>query len=330
MTRQNGRAPRLRRCICDVRSWRVMPPDYNADSRGTLRRDPTNPRAAMRRVIELAVVFVALARAGGRRRGADSASAVARSLRSPSAPRRPSSSRCSRSARCRSSVRRPVVFLVDARAPRRDDGAGSPISSSSSSRLMVKGFITAAFAPKPTAVCGRGGEIEQWPPQLTAIGTLRAYQGIFIAPQVGRRSSRRSISNRARTSKAGDLLINIDDSVEQADLANGLAQLQERRSDARAPEDAGARAATRPNRPSTRRSRRATAPPRPSSARAAIIAQKAIRAPFAGRHRPAQRRPRPVRRGRDGARHACSSSIRSTPTFRCPKRRWRRSPSARR
>ncbi len=48
---------------------------------------------------------------------------------------------------------------------------------------MVKGFISAAFAPKPTAVAAEAVKAEKWPPELTAIGTLRAYQGVLIAPQ---------------------------------------------------------------------------------------------------------------------------------------------------
>ena len=48
---------------------------------------------------------------------------------------------------------------------------------------MVKGFISAAFAPKPTAVTAEAVKVEKWPPELTAIGTLRAYQGVAIAPQ---------------------------------------------------------------------------------------------------------------------------------------------------
>ena len=48
---------------------------------------------------------------------------------------------------------------------------------------IVKGFISAAFAPKPTAVTAETVKVEDWPPELTAIGTLRAYQGVVIAPQ---------------------------------------------------------------------------------------------------------------------------------------------------
>ncbi len=48
---------------------------------------------------------------------------------------------------------------------------------------MVEGFMAAAFAPKLTTVSVEAARSEKWPPQLTAIGTLRAYQGIIIAPQ---------------------------------------------------------------------------------------------------------------------------------------------------
>ena len=90
---------------------------------------------------------------------------------------------------------------------------------------MVKGFMSAAFAPKPTTVSVEAARIEQWPPQLTAIGTLRAYQGISIAPQAAGVITAIHFESGGDV-QAGDLLINIDDSVEQADLANGLAQLK--------------------------------------------------------------------------------------------------------
>ena len=48
---------------------------------------------------------------------------------------------------------------------------------------LVKSFMAAAFAPKPTTVTVEAAKIEKWPPELTAIGTLRAFQGVAIAPQ---------------------------------------------------------------------------------------------------------------------------------------------------
>src|SRR5208282_120192 len=88
--------------------------------------------------------------------------------------------------------------------------------------VMVKGFITAAFAPKPTTVTAEAARVEQWRPELTAIGTLRAIQGVAIAPQAAGDVTAIHFESGDDV-EAGALLINIDDSVEQADLANGLA-----------------------------------------------------------------------------------------------------------
>ena len=90
---------------------------------------------------------------------------------------------------------------------------------------MVKGFLSAAFAPKPTTVDVEAARIESWTPELTAIGTLRAYQGVTIAPQVA------GVVTAIHFESGNDVaegapLVQLDDSVEQADLANGLAQLK--------------------------------------------------------------------------------------------------------
>ena len=146
---------------------------------------------------------------------------------------------------------------------------------------MVKGFLSAAFVPKPTSVWARPVTVDRWPPQISAIGTLRAYQGIFIAPQAaGVITAIRFESGQ--DVKAGDLLINIDDSVEQADLAAGEATL-------RNAEATLARQKTLVlggNTPQATLDQALAA--RDSAAASvqrakAIIAQKAIRAPFNGR-----------------------------------------------
>ena len=90
---------------------------------------------------------------------------------------------------------------------------------------IVKGFLAKAFAPKPTAVAVEAAKVETWPPQIDAIGTLRAYQGISIAPQAAGVVTAIHFDSGDEV-KEGALLLNIDDSVEQADLANGLAQLR--------------------------------------------------------------------------------------------------------
>ena len=146
---------------------------------------------------------------------------------------------------------------------------------------MVKGFISAAFAPKPTVVSAEEARTEQWPPQLTAIGTMRAYQGIIIAPQAA------GVITAIHFESGGDvedgqLLVNIDDSVERADLANGLAQL-------RNAETTLARQRLLVAGGNTPQSTLESAVAARDSAAAtvdrtrAVIAQKAIRAPFPGR-----------------------------------------------
>src|SRR5208337_4919450 len=121
-------------------------------------------------------------------------------------------------------VRRPVVFLVTFALLVALTG-GLAYFQFVIKPNLVKGFMSAAFAPKPTAVSVEAARIEKWPPQLTAIGTLRAYQGIIIAPQAAGVITAIHFESGGDV-QAGDLLINIDDSVEQADLASGLAQLK--------------------------------------------------------------------------------------------------------
>jgi membrane fusion protein, multidrug efflux system len=147
--------------------------------------------------------------------------------------------------------------------------------------VMVKKFMAAAFAVKPTAVTAEAVRAEKWPPELTAIGTLRAYQGVIIAPQAAGVVTAKHFESGDDV-EAGALLINIDDSVEQADLANGLAQLKNA-------ETTLARQKTLLAQGNTPQSTVDTAIATRDSAAAtvertrAVIAQKEIRAPFAGR-----------------------------------------------
>ncbi len=177
-------------------------------------------------------------------------------------------------------VRRPVVFVVSFAVLAALTG-GLAYFQFVIKPTMVKGFMAAAFAPKPTAVSVEAARIEQWPPQLAAIGTLRAYQGIMIAPQAAGVITAIHFESGADV-KAGDLLVSIDDSVEQADLANGLAQLKNA-------EATLARQKTLVSGGNTPQSTVDTALAARDSAAAtvertrAVIAQKALRAPFSGR-----------------------------------------------
>jgi membrane fusion protein (multidrug efflux system) len=177
-------------------------------------------------------------------------------------------------------ARRPVVFLVALVLLAALTG-GLAYFQFFIKPNLVRGFITAAFAPKPTAVTAEAVKAENWPPELTAIGTLRAYQGVIIAPQAAGVVTAKHFES-GEDVEAGAPLINIDDSVEQADLSNGLAQLKN--ADATL-----ARQKTLVAQGNTPQSTVDTAVATRDSAAAtvertrAVIAQKAIKAPFAGR-----------------------------------------------
>ena len=177
-------------------------------------------------------------------------------------------------------VRRPVVFVV-ALALLVALTGGLAYFQFVIKPVMVKGFITAAFAPKPTTVTAEAARVEQWRPELTAIGTLRAIQGVAIAPQAAGDVTAIHFESGDDV-EAGALLISIDDSVEQADLANGLAQLKNADSTLARQRTLVAQGNTPQSAVDTAIATRDSAAATVERTRA-VIAQKAIKAPFAGR-----------------------------------------------
>ncbi len=88
---------------------------------------------------------------------------------------------------------------------------------------MIKGFIQKAGQPT-SSVAAAAAKSETWTPTLTAIGSLRATQGVEIAPQVG--GVVRAIRfESSQDVKKGTPLVEIDDSTEQADLKANQAAL---------------------------------------------------------------------------------------------------------
>ena len=177
-------------------------------------------------------------------------------------------------------ARRPVVFLVVLALLAALTGGLAYFQFVIKPKL-VKGFITAAFAPKPTAVAAEAVKVEKWPPELTAIGTLRATQGIAIAPQAAGDVTAIHFE-LGDDVDAGTLLINIDDLVEQADLANGLAQLKNAEATLARQKTLVAQGNTPQSSLDTALATRDLAAATVERTRA-VIAQKAIKAPFAGR-----------------------------------------------
>ena len=89
---------------------------------------------------------------------------------------------------------------------------------------MIKGFI--AKAPPPVAtVAVTEAKKEEWVERIPAVGTFRAVQGIDVAPQVEGVIRAFHFDSGQEIAK-GALLVEIDDTVEQADLKSNLATLK--------------------------------------------------------------------------------------------------------
>jgi len=116
---------------------------------------------------------------------------------------------------------------------------------------------------------------------LPAIGTLRAFQGIDVAPQVA--GVIRAIHFKSGEDvAAGAPLLEIDDSVDQADLKNGMAQLKNADVSLDRQQTLVLGGNTAKAQVDTATAARDSAAATVERTRA-IIAQKAIVAPFAGR-----------------------------------------------
>ncbi len=89
---------------------------------------------------------------------------------------------------------------------------------------MIKSFISQAAPPAPV-VAVREAASEVWAPGLPAIGTFRAVQGIDVSPQIGGAIVAVRVESGQDVEK-GARLFDIDNSVEQADLKNNLATLK--------------------------------------------------------------------------------------------------------
>jgi membrane fusion protein, multidrug efflux system len=89
---------------------------------------------------------------------------------------------------------------------------------------MIHGFIAKA-APPPATVAAATARQESWTTELPAIGTFRAIAGINIAPQVAGVITAIHAQSGEDVAQ-GELLVNLDDSVEQADLQSDLAALK--------------------------------------------------------------------------------------------------------
>ncbi|MEX2296479.1 MAG: efflux RND transporter periplasmic adaptor subunit [Dongiaceae bacterium] len=144
---------------------------------------------------------------------------------------------------------------------------------------MIQEFMSAGGMPSAT-ISAAEAQADAWVPILPAIGTLKAVQGIDVAPQLGG-VIRALHFDSGQTVTAGTLLVELDDEVEQADLKSGLAELNEANLNLGRQQELFERGNTSAASLDTSVASRDTAAAAVERARA-LIDQKAIEAPFGG------------------------------------------------
>ncbi|CDH43282.1 efflux RND transporter periplasmic adaptor subunit [Candidatus Contendibacter odensensis] len=139
----------------------------------------------------------------------------------------------------------------------------------------------AAFAPPPETVTTAQVKPDRWQPTLTAIGSITAVQGVMVSAEISGTVKDIAFESGA-TVKAGELLVELDTAIEQAQLRSAAASADL----ARANLDR-ARTMRSKNMVSAADFDAAEAQAKQASAQIdninAAIAKKTIRAPFAGR-----------------------------------------------
>jgi membrane fusion protein (multidrug efflux system) len=145
---------------------------------------------------------------------------------------------------------------------------------------MIRSFLS-QMKPPPATVTAEAARSERWIERLTSIGTLIASQGVDVTSQVAGIVTEVLIDS-GRDVEHGTKLVQLDASVEVADLASAVATHREA-------EVAFARQADLMNKKVTSEANLDTARAKQETAQAAVkrieavIAQKAITAPFSGR-----------------------------------------------
>lgn len=145
---------------------------------------------------------------------------------------------------------------------------------------MIRGMI-AGTRPPPATVTAEPARTESWDTRLPAIGTFAAMQGVEIAPQVGG-VVRTILFESGQEVEAGAVLVRLDTAVEQADLVSDQAQLKNAALELDRQRELFARGNASKTTLDAAIARRDTAAAAVERTRA-VIAQKSIAAPFAGR-----------------------------------------------
>ena len=137
-----------------------------------------------------------------------------------------------------------------------------------------------SFAPLPETISSAVAHEEQWQDSLSAIGSLYAVQGVTITPELAGKVSEIRFESGA-VAAAGDLLLKLDTSSEEAQLRAGEAQAQLARLNVERVRQLRADNAVSQSELDTAEATVKQLEANADTIRAAI-AKKTIRAPFAG------------------------------------------------
>ena len=146
--------------------------------------------------------------------------------------------------------------------------------------MLVKSFL-AQMVPPPATVSAEKATPDKWVVQLTSIGTLIASQGVDIASQVAGVVTETPVESSMDVEQ-GSKLVQLDIAVELADLASAKATLEEADVAHSRQVDLMQKKVTSEANLDTARAKRDTAAATVKRIEA-VIAQKAIVAPFTGR-----------------------------------------------
>jgi membrane fusion protein (multidrug efflux system) len=145
---------------------------------------------------------------------------------------------------------------------------------------MIKKAISGTAQP-PATISTEIAKSEDWLPKLPAIGTLRAVQGVDVASEVDGIVRDINFDSGQRVA-AGAVLVQLDDSVEQAELKSGLAELKKTQLELDRQKELLSRKNTSQTSYDNALASRDTAAAAVDRVRA-VIAQKSIQAAFAGK-----------------------------------------------
>jgi membrane fusion protein, multidrug efflux system len=90
---------------------------------------------------------------------------------------------------------------------------------------QIKEASSAEHTPPPSAVTTAEANQEEWHPQLRAVGTLAPVQGVMLTAELDGTVVRIAVENGAQV-KQGDLLLELDAAIEQAQLASAQARAE--------------------------------------------------------------------------------------------------------